>query len=94
MDNAAEQPGIKMYLELLGRIHAGLDVSERHFASWKQAAIDTACACDPQLDAATRRAWEAVIDNLIGHIVEGIPDARCSTFRAQTTPAAIGMQPG
>jgi hemoglobin-like flavoprotein len=71
MDNAADQPGTRMYLEMLGRLHAGLEVSERHFGLWKQAALDTAAESDPGFDDDTRKAWEAVIDSLVARILAG-----------------------
>lgn len=76
MDNAEEQPGTRMYLEMLGRLHRGLEVSEHHFALWKQAALSTAAECDPGFDADTRLAWEAVVDSLIARIMEGMHEAR------------------
>lgn len=69
--NAAEQPGMGMYLELLGRIHRAIGVSGRHFALWRIAAVNTAAECDPEFDADARRAWEGVIDRIAQRM--GIP---------------------
>jgi hemoglobin-like flavoprotein len=63
--NAADQPGLEMYLGLLGRIHTGLKISGAHFALWRKAAVATVAECDPQADPSILSAWERVIDNLI-----------------------------
>ena len=64
-DNAGAQAGLGMYLELLGRIHVGLNITPHQLAAWRDAALATAAECDPEFDAATRAAWEGVLDSLI-----------------------------
>jgi hemoglobin-like flavoprotein len=64
-ENAADHPGLGMYLEMLGHMHEGLHISEDQIAAWREAALATAAECDPQFDATTRAAWEQVLDDLI-----------------------------
>jgi hypothetical protein len=65
-DNADGQPGLDMYLELLGRTHAAMRISLPLLRLWREALIGTAAECDPAFDAEARAAWEAVLDDLIG----------------------------
>jgi hemoglobin-like flavoprotein len=69
-ENADGQPGLAMYLELLGRIHRGMSVSPRHFSRWREALIATAAECDPDFDPASRAAWEAVIADILAKMGE------------------------
>lgn len=64
-DNANGQPGLTMYLELLGRTHAGMQISPSLFLLWREALINTAADCDPRFDPTARAAWENVLDDLI-----------------------------
>lgn len=70
-ENARHQPGLELYLEMLGRTHRKFHVRPEHFALWREALLATVVECDPQLDRATRLAWEAVMDDLIAKL--GIP---------------------
>lgn len=64
-DNADGQPGLGMYLELLGRTHGAMHISLPFLLIWREALIGTAAECDPEFDGDTRAAWEAVLDDLI-----------------------------
>jgi hemoglobin-like flavoprotein len=63
--SADEQPGLGMYLDLLGRMHERLAIRPEHFDRWRASLIATAAESDPDFDPETRRAWEGVIDGLI-----------------------------
>jgi hypothetical protein len=65
-DNLDGQPGLDMYLELLGRTHAAMHISLPLLRGWRDALIGTAAECDLAFDADARAAWEAVLDDLIG----------------------------
>ena len=67
-ENADGQPGLTMYLEMLGRIHDRLQISQAMFDRWRVALIDTAAECDPEFDDATRTAWETVIGDIIAKL--------------------------
>jgi hemoglobin-like flavoprotein len=67
-DSAEGQPGLSLYLEMLGRTHARLAIRPEHFARWREALVTTAAECDPELDAATRCAWGRIIDDLIAQL--------------------------
>lgn len=73
-DNAGAQAGLGMYLELLGRIHVGMNITEAQLHAWREAALATAAESDPQFDAATRAAWEGVLDDLVAKMGFGQPD--------------------
>ena len=64
-DNADGQPGLTLYLELLGRTHAAIGISGPLFLLWRDALVATAAECDPRYDPAVRAAWEQVLDELI-----------------------------
>jgi hemoglobin-like flavoprotein len=64
-DSAEGQPGLGMYLDLLGRMHERLDIHPEHFARWSDALIATAAETDLAFDPDIRGAWETVIDALI-----------------------------
>lgn len=64
-DHAAGEPGLDMYLQMLGGIHARMHIPPGGFRLWRDALIETAAESDPELDAGSRASWEAVIDDLI-----------------------------
>lgn len=64
-DTANGLAGQTMYMELLGRIHARLNINREQFEQWRNALINTAAECDPQFDAGIRKAWESTIDQVI-----------------------------
>jgi hemoglobin-like flavoprotein len=67
-DNADGKPGLDLYLDMLGAIHARMDIRAEHLTLWRRALLATAAECDPELDAPTRRAWARVIDDLIAKL--------------------------
>lgn len=71
-DNAADKPGLGMYLEMLGRIHERLNIHPVMFTQWRSALIQTAEDCDPEFNESIRQAWCAVIDDLMAKMQEKI----------------------
>ena len=67
-DNAEGQPGLTMYLDMLGSTHRRLQIRPEHFARWREALITTAAEADPQWDTRIRAAWERVIDDMIAKL--------------------------
>jgi hemoglobin-like flavoprotein len=65
------QPGLAMYLELLGRIHQRLDISPEQFTLWRNALIETAEDCDELFTPKLREAWERAIDAVIAQMQRG-----------------------
>lgn len=63
------QPGLTLYLEMLGRTHQRLHVTHRHFDMWKTALIDTVSAYDPAFDEKIGNAWSQVIGMVIDRIM-------------------------
>ena len=72
-ENAASQAGLSLYLELLGTMHRGMNITQDQLAAWREAAIATAAECDPEFDADTRAAWEGVLDDLVAKMGFGQP---------------------
>ncbi len=67
-ESADNKPGLDMYLEMLGRIHERLQISEAMFTQWRNALIETAAECDPQFDGSTREAWNTVVGDMIAKL--------------------------
>lgn len=63
--SAANNPGLGMYLELLGRVHARLNISQAMFAQWRDALLETIEECDLDLSDEDRAAWRFVVGELI-----------------------------
>jgi hemoglobin-like flavoprotein len=70
---ADSQPGIGMYLEMLGRIHDRFNIKRRHFDMWKLALLDTVALYDEAYSNRIGAAWSQVIDHVIDKI--------CSSMR-------------
>ena len=64
-ENADGEPGLGMYLELLGRIHHRLKITPEQFALWRNALVETAGECDPEFNRQVSGAWEQAIDEVI-----------------------------
>lgn len=65
------QPGLAMYLELLGRIHQRLNITPEQFTLWRNALIETAEECDELFTPQLRGAWERAIDAVIERMRHG-----------------------
>lgn len=64
-DSASGQPGLEMYLSMLGKTHVRLKISPEMFHSWRKALLETVARCDPKYSDAIARAWAQVIDDVI-----------------------------
>lgn len=62
---SADEPGLGMYLELLGKTHDRMHIDHHFFVLWRDALIETAAQCDPEFDGTTEQAWETVLDGVI-----------------------------
>lgn len=69
-DTTEGQPGLGMYMEMLGKIHRRLNVEPRFFAGWRKALVETVAECDSEFSEETRLAWERAID----HVIERMSD--------------------
>jgi len=67
-EHAEGQPGLGMYLEMLGRIHQRLKITPAQFDLWRDALIATASECDEAFDQDVRNAWKWAIDDVIDKI--------------------------
>ena len=64
-EHSEGQPGLAMYLELLGKIHHKLRITPQQFALWREALIQTAAECDEEFSPEVREAWEQAINAVI-----------------------------
>ena len=69
-DNSGGEPGLGMYLELLGKVHACMHISTEHFTLWRKALIATAAECDPDFYSETQASGEGVSNELIAGMQE------------------------
>ena len=60
------EPGLDMYMEMLGRVHQRLKIERRHFDMWQAALLDTVAGYDEAYTDRIGAAWSQVI----GHVVE------------------------
>ena len=63
---AEGEPGLDMYMEMLGRVHQRLKIERRHFDMWQAALLDTVASFDEAYTDRIGAAWSQVI----GHVVE------------------------
>ncbi len=59
------QPGIRHYLQMLGRMHQHLGVTPADFLLWKEALLETVAQFDPAYSEQTQRAWEHALATLL-----------------------------
>jgi hemoglobin-like flavoprotein len=62
---AEGEPGIDMYMEMLGRTHQRLRVERRHFDMWQAALLDTVAIFDEAYSDRIGAAWSQVIGSVI-----------------------------
>jgi hemoglobin-like flavoprotein len=67
---ADKQPGMGMYLEMLGRIHQRFNIERRHFDMWKVALLDTVALYDEAYSNRVGAAWSQVIGHVIAQIFD------------------------
>ncbi len=72
------EPGLDMYMEMLGRTHHRLRIERRHFDMWQAALLDTVAVFDEAYSDRIGAAWSQVI----GHVIELI-------FNAQQQPRKL-----
>jgi hemoglobin-like flavoprotein len=72
------EPGITLYMEMLGRIHRRLNIERRHFDMWQMALLDTVAVYDEAYSERVGAAWSQVI----GHVIDLI-------YKEQSSPAKL-----
>lgn len=75
-ETAEGGPGLKLYLEMLGRIHKRLKVERRHFSMWEEALLDAVKRHDAQFDDRVLAAWLDVIDEVIEAMYARLDEAK------------------
>jgi hemoglobin-like flavoprotein len=73
---AEGQPGIDMYLEMLGRTHQRLNVERRHFDMWQAALLDTVAIYDEAYSDRIGAAWSQVIGVVIERLFSALHPAQ------------------
>ncbi len=69
---AEGQPGIVIYLEMLGRTHQRLQIERRHFDMWQAALLDTVAGFDEAYSDRIGAAWSQVIGSVIESIFSAL----------------------
>ncbi|PVV05996.1 MAG: hypothetical protein B6D77_17020 [gamma proteobacterium symbiont of Ctena orbiculata] len=75
-ESAEGGPGVKLYIEMLGRIHKRLNVQRRHFTIWEEALLEAVKTYDDEFDDKVLAAWLDVIDNVIERMFAALDEAR------------------
>jgi hemoglobin-like flavoprotein len=70
------QPGIGMYMEMLGRTHQRLSIERRHFDMWKLALLDTVAVYDEAYSERVGAAWSRVIGQVIDQIFNSLAQSQ------------------
>jgi hemoglobin-like flavoprotein len=65
------EPGLEMYMEMMGRVHKRLQIERRHFEMWQAALLDTVASHDEAFSDRIGAAWSQVL----GHVIELILSA-------------------
>ncbi len=74
-EHADGEPGLGMYLELLGRIHHRLKITPEQFGLWRNALLETAAECDAEFTPQVSGTWELAIDEVIEKMQDGDDEA-------------------
>ncbi|MES9992457.1 MAG: globin domain-containing protein [Candidatus Thiodiazotropha sp.] len=74
-ETAQGEPGLMLYIEMLGRVHRRLHVQRRHFVMWEEALLEAVKRCDKEYDDKVLAAWLEVIDNVIETMFRALDDA-------------------
>jgi hemoglobin-like flavoprotein len=64
-ETAEGRPGLRLYLEMLGRIHKRLNVERRHLSMWEEALLGAVKRHDKEFDDRVLAAWLYVIDEVV-----------------------------
>jgi hemoglobin-like flavoprotein len=75
-ETAEGRPGLRLYIEMLGRIHKRLHVKRKHFTMWEEALLDAVKLHDDEFDDRVLAAWLDVIDNVIESMFDALKEAR------------------
>jgi hemoglobin-like flavoprotein len=75
-ETAQGRPGLRLYLEMLGRIHKRLNVQRRHFSMWEEALLGAVKRHDDQFDDKILAVWLDVIDEVIETMYSAMEEAR------------------
>ncbi|MEW8507353.1 MAG: globin domain-containing protein [Candidatus Thiodiazotropha sp.] len=75
-ETAEGQPGLMLYIEMLGRVHARLKVQRKHFVIWEEALLEAVKRYDNEFDDKVLAAWLEVIDNVIETMFRALDEAK------------------
>jgi hemoglobin-like flavoprotein len=75
-ETAEGRPGLKLYIQMLGRIHKRLDVQRRHFRMWEEALLEAVKVHDSEYDDRVLAAWLYVIDDVIEKMFSALEEAK------------------
>ncbi len=75
-ETAEGKPGLRLYIEMLGRIHSRLHVKRKHFTMWEEALLDAVKLYDDEFDDKVLAAWLDVIDNVIESMFSALRDTQ------------------
>ena len=73
---AVGEPGLDMYMEMMGRTHKRLEIERRHFEMWQAALLDTVAAYDEAYSDRIGAAWSQVIGHVIDLILGNLDQHR------------------
>jgi hemoglobin-like flavoprotein len=75
-ETAEGRPGLRLYIQMLGRIHKRLHVQRRHFTMWEEALLEAVRIYDYKFDDRVLAAWLYVIDDVIESMFSALEEAR------------------
>lgn len=75
-ETAEGRPGLRLYIEMLGRIHKRLHVQRRHFTMWEEALLEAVRIYDYEFDDRVLAAWLYVIDDVIETMFSALEETR------------------
>jgi hemoglobin-like flavoprotein len=74
-ETAEGRPGLRLYVQMLGRIHTRLNVERRHFRMWEEALLEAVRLYDSEYDDNILAAWLYVIDDVIEMMFSTLDEA-------------------
>jgi hemoglobin-like flavoprotein len=75
-ETAEGRPGLRLYVQMLGRIHKRLNVQRRHFRMWEEALLEAVRIHDSEYDDRVLAAWLYVIDDVIEMMFSTLEEAK------------------
>jgi hemoglobin-like flavoprotein len=75
-ETAEGRPGLRLYIQMLGRIHKRLNVQRRHFRMWEEALLEAVKIHDADYDDEVLAAWLYVIDDVIEMMFFALEEAK------------------